>query len=74
MTEISSIFAAVNRITSVDDGIKLWLSTYWAKNSLAVNLLRTSCISLNLLTGLPVANAVYNFFFCRGGGDRKSVV
>ena len=39
MTEISSTFAAVNRITSVDDGIKLWLSTYWAKNSLAVNLL-----------------------------------
>ena len=68
MTEISSTFAAVNRITSVDDGIKLWLSTYWAKNSLAVNLLRTPCISLNLLTGLPVASAVYNFFFLSGWG------
>ena len=59
MTEISSTFAAVNRITSVDDGIKG--SGYrpdWAKNLSCCELI-AYLISLNLLTGLPVANAFY---------------
>ena len=69
MTEISSTFVAVNRITSVDDGIKLWLST-WLGKKLSCCELIAYLISLNLLTGLPVASALYKmlFFVVAGGG------
>ena len=74
MTEISSTFAAVNRITSVDDGIKPPGYRPDRAKKLSCRELIAYLISLNLLTGLPMASAVYNFFLSGGGGYFGEVV